>query len=372
MNEAGQTVSLCMIVKNEHHVLRRCLESVRPWIDHWLIVDTGSTDGTQDLVRDYFQHLPGSLVERPWKDFGHNRSEAIAFARDRADFLFVIDADEYLEADAEFQWPQLNCDSYDFLMSSGEVTYSRIQLVRSQLPWRYEGVVHEYITCDRPVTQAQMSGIRTMRLLEGARSRDPLTFHRDAALLEAAHLRGPGNARTMFYLAQSYRDAGQPELAMDRYRRRSLMGGFAEEVWCSLYEVARLLQATGADWPVVMHAYMRAFADRPSRAEPLYRVGLHFQQLQQFTLAKEFLGRAMKIPFPAQDVLFVESDVYAFLLPLEYAVACYWLNQHTEAIEVTDRLLAGNALSAERRDLLLRNRQFSVEALGREGDASPG
>ena len=157
MNEAGQTVCLCMIVKNEQHVLRRCLESVRPLIDRWVIVDTGSTDGTQDLIRETFQDVPGSLFERPWKDFGHNRSEALAFARGRADYSLIVDADEYLQRDAGFQWPDLTSDAYDFLVDSGGTTYGRIQLVSSSLPWRFEGVLHEYITCDHTNIQARMA-----------------------------------------------------------------------------------------------------------------------------------------------------------------------------------------------------------------------
>ncbi len=363
MNEAGQTVCLFMIVKDEVHVLRRCLQSVRPLIDQWVIVDTGSTDGTQDLIREVYKDLPGMLAERPWKNFGHNRSESVALARSRADYLLTLDADEYLVTDAGFRWPPMTCDAYEFVVSSGGTTYSRIQLVRSALPWRYEGVLHEYIACGQHHSQARMPGIQTVRLLEGARSRDPLTYRRDAEILEEALLKEPENARYMFYLAQSYRDAHQPDLAIDRYRQRSRIGGFAEEVWCSLYQIARLQQAKGTDWPEVMNSYLKAFAFRQQRAEPLYCIGLYYQHRKEYALAKLFLGRAMQIPFPANDVLFVESDVYRFLLPLEYAVACYWLEQHEEAIAVTDRLLADETLSADRREHLLRNRQFSVNCL---------
>ena len=52
MNRNGQTLGLCMIVRNEAPVIGRCLDSERPEIDGWLIVDTGSNDGTQDLVRE--------------------------------------------------------------------------------------------------------------------------------------------------------------------------------------------------------------------------------------------------------------------------------------------------------------------------------
>lgn len=85
-----------MIVKNEAPVIARCLASVKPWVDHWVIVDTGSSDGTQDLVRQCMEGVPGSLHERPWVDFAHNRNEALELARPHGDYLLFIDADEQL------------------------------------------------------------------------------------------------------------------------------------------------------------------------------------------------------------------------------------------------------------------------------------
>ena len=363
MNEFGQTVSLFMIVKNERHVLRRCLESVRPLIDHWTIVDTGSTDGTQELARECLHQLPGALVERPWKDFGHNRSESVALARGSADYLLTLDADEYLVPDPDFMWPHLQSDAYSFVVNSGAVLYTRIQLVRAQLPWRYEGVLHEYPTCDRIYSHESLGGIKTIRLLEGARSRDPLTYRRDADVLERALCQDPGNPRNMFYLAQSYRDAQEPELALDRYLQRSRMDGFPEEVWCSLYEAAKLMEAKGRDWPTVQHAYLQAYRYRPVRAEPLYRIGVAFCGQHNFDEAIRYLGHGMNLPEPTGEQLFVESDVYRFLLPLEYAVACYWLGRHSKAISVIDCLLEDESLSADRTALLLRNRQHSLRAL---------
>ncbi len=96
MTPSGQTLCLCMIVKDEAPVIRRCLDSVRPLVDAWLVVDTGSTDGTQAIVREHMADLPGELVERPWRDFAHNRSEALALARPRGDYSLVIDADDAL------------------------------------------------------------------------------------------------------------------------------------------------------------------------------------------------------------------------------------------------------------------------------------
>ena len=107
-----QTVCLCMIVKNEAPVIARCLESVRPLISHWVIVDTGSTDGTQDIIRKELADLPGKLYERPWKDFAHNRHEALELARPHGDYPLIIHADDALELQPDLLMPLLSEDCY--------------------------------------------------------------------------------------------------------------------------------------------------------------------------------------------------------------------------------------------------------------------
>jgi len=134
-----------MIVKNESHVIERCLESVRPWIDHWTIVDTGSNDGTQSFVRKLLCDLPGTLFERPWTNFAVNRSESIELATPSSDFLLVIDADDILEVDSEFVFPELDKDAYTLTVHDSGHLYRRLHLIRTSLPWRYEGVLHEYL-----------------------------------------------------------------------------------------------------------------------------------------------------------------------------------------------------------------------------------
>src|ERR1043166_1052388 len=186
MNAAGQTICLNMIVKNEAPVIRRCLTSVRPLIDYWVIADTGSTDGTQDLIRDCLRDVPGELHERPWKDFAHNRTEALALARGHGDYVFVIDADEVLEIAPDFVLPTLTADSYDLRMFYGGISYLRKQLVRNALPWRYEGIMHEYITCAAARSEQFLRGLQTMPHHDGARARDPDTYKNDARLLEQA------------------------------------------------------------------------------------------------------------------------------------------------------------------------------------------
>jgi glycosyltransferase involved in cell wall biosynthesis len=76
---AHPAICLNMIVKNEAHIVHETLDSVAPYISSWVIVDTGSHDGTQDLIANHMARLgiPGELHERPWRNFGHNRTEAL-------------------------------------------------------------------------------------------------------------------------------------------------------------------------------------------------------------------------------------------------------------------------------------------------------
>jgi glycosyltransferase involved in cell wall biosynthesis len=371
MNASGQTICLNMIVKNEAPVIRRCLDSVRPIIDYWLIVDTGSTDGTQAIIREHLKDVPGELHERPWENFAHNRSEALTLARGHGDYVFVIDADEIVEIEPGFAMPALTADSCNVLIRYGGCSYLRKQLVRNALPWRYEGVLHEYITCEQARTEEFLPGIATVPHHDGARARDATTYRRDALVLEKALLDEPGNTRYVFYLAQSYRDAGDLELALRNYRRRADMGGWTEEVWYSLYQIAQIKERMQNPWPEVMEAYLAAFQFLPDRAGPLYHIAMHYQAKAEYHLSHLYLSRAMQIRPPEPNRLFVERTIYEFQLPLEYAVACYYVGQHCQSIAVNNGLLRSGSLPPHAVDQVIRNRRFSVDALVPRSEGAP-
>lgn len=363
MNAHGQTICLNMIVRNEAHVIRRCLDSLRPVIDSWVIVDTGSTDGTQEIIREHLRDVPGELFERPWVNFAHNRSEALELARGRGDYVIVIDADETLQLSDGFVLPRLTADSYNVEMLYGGYTYYRKQLVRNALPWKYSGVLHEYIQCDQAQSEEVLHGLRTMPRHDGARARDPHTYERDAEILEQALLDEPDNTRYVFYLAQSYRDGGNLDEALRCYRRRAQMGGWTEEIWFSLYQLAQIEERKKSPWPEVMQLYLDAWQFRPDRAGPLFRIGMHYQAARQYATSLLFLAKAMQIPMPEGNRLFVERALYDYMIAVEYAVASYYAGDHVAAIETNNNLLRSGLLPPHAFDHVTRNRRYSIDAL---------
>jgi glycosyltransferase involved in cell wall biosynthesis len=360
-----KTVCLNMIVKNEAHVIERCLASVRPLIDRWLIVDTGSSDGTQDVIRRAMADLPGELLERPWRNFGFNRTEALQLARPKADYLFFIDADDALEFAPGFDRSALDADAYEIDIHYGELHYRRIAMVSTALDWRWEGVLHEYLECAAPARRAHLRGV-TMRILGGGgRSQidEEAKFTRDAEILEAALRDTPGNTRYAFYLAQSYRDAQQPEKALAAYERRVAMGGFAEEVFYSLLQTARLARRLGHAPADVIERYLQAHESRPTRAEALGDLAMYLrEQGNRWAQAYLFAQRAIELPQP-DDVLFVEPEWYQWRCLDEFAIAAYWIGEYQRSREACERLLAGTQLPAVHRARVEANLDFALKAL---------
>lgn len=359
-----------MIVRNEAHVIRRCLESVRPLVDTWLIVDTGSSDGTQGIVCEHFKDIPGELFERPWRDFGHNRSEALALARDRADYVFVIDADDMLVVPPGFVLPALTLDAYSLPVEDAGATYWRMCVAATRLEWRYVGVLHEYLTCgDDGFSRGNLPELKIVRTMEGGRGKGidrAEKYANDARVLERALAEEPGNARYVFYLAQSYRDCGQLRKSLKTYQRRAAMGGWDEEVWYSLYEVARLSERLGLPSETVVDRYLAAFQFRPQRAEPLVELARFHRERKQFALAYLFALRATGMPKP-DDILFLDAATYAWRALDEFAVASYWVCNYQEALRACELLLDNASLPYDQLTRVTENLNFSRDALRKGG-----
>lgn len=337
---AAQTICLCMIVKNEAQVIKRCLNSVRGIINTWVIVDTGSDDGTPEIIRQHLADVPGALFERPWQDFGTNRTEALELARSLADYSLVIDADDALELPPGYRLPPLDADAYVIDITDGSTTYQRMQLFKNTRPWRYRGVLHEFVACEGAAHVAHLP-IVMRRNHDGARSRDSQTYVRDAAILEAALQTETGpfmRARYMFYLGQSYRDCGEREKAVAAYLQRAEMGGWAQEVFLALHEAGQLREALGAPADEVLGLYARASDAAPDRAEALHAAAKLCRNLGRHAEAYEIAKRGLALAPPA-DGLFVAQWIYEYGLLHEYAEAARGAGEHRECVDAGLKLL---------------------------------
>jgi len=326
-------------------------------------VDTGSVDDTRERVRSAMAGIPGEIVDRPWRDFGHNRTEALELARGRAPHLLFIDADETLGAEPGARWPRLDGDAYSLEARFGDLRYDRVSVVSTRLPWKWTGVLHEWLDAGRPVEQPRIPGFWIHVRPEGARSRDPRKFEKDAAVLEAALRREPANARYAFYLAQSYRDAGRTREARTWYEKRAAMGGWVEEAWYARLQSARLAAALGDEPGAVTRAFLAAYENRPTRAEPLVDLARYLRLRGEMHSAYLFACAACAVARPA-DRLFVDAAAHGWAARDERALAAYYTGRVDEARELWQALLAGEDLPGSERGRVQANLGFTLTAPG--------
>lgn len=365
MNAIKPSICLNMIVKNESETITRCFDSIKDFIDYWVISDTGSTDGTQQVITDYFkQHnIPGLLIENEWKNFGYNRTVAIEHALGKSDYILIMDADDFLSKSDTFRFNKLSADCYMLKMQRNGFSYYNNRLVRGNLPWKWHGVLHEYLDCPLPHKSEQLPGDYAIHsTTDGSRSQNPDKYKNDIKVLEAGLQEEPNNARYQFYLAQSYRDDGNFEQAIIQYQKRADMGGWSEEVFYSLLEVAHNKRRTGVSNLEVIDAYLKAHLYRPQRLEALYEAIRICRQNRYFQLGYQ-LGHTIKqTPLP-DDVLFLSKSVYEWELLDELSICAVYASHPREAANMMETILRSPSLPEEQKPRLKSNLEFASSRL---------
>lgn len=380
-NTKRPSLCLVMIVKNESKVIKRCIDSVKDYIDHWVIVDTGSTDGTQKLIIDLMDEygIKGELHERPWVDFGFNRTESLNLSKGKSDYRLVIDADDFLTVDGNKNpFENLTADSYKVKIRLGSIAYFRTQVVKGDQDWRYVGVLHEYVTGPKDVelTDGNIEGAEMLASVsgDGREIKGTKKYYNDALIFEKA-LNNPSeqdiedntSERYTFYMAQSYRDANMPERSIEAYEKRVELGGWDEEVYISKYWIARQKQNLGRPEEEVIDAYMKAWEFRPNRLEALYHLIKYLGGKKRYVFAFALATIGMKST-SCQDILFVEDDIWTWRLPDEYSVLAYYNGNSIDAHAVTKAIMDSpvfEKIPTGDQERIVKNMEFYTNAVNK-------
>lgn len=361
---------LILMVRNESRILERCLRSVEGVVDAFCIHDTGSTDSTCALAKDWMKTHAGCVSVSEWKNFGFNRTESFRAARQFVEMEGWDPKETYgllLDADMEFMPGTLRSQTlsevgYTILQKAGSLEYLNCRLVRMDYPWTCVGVTHEYWDGPTKALTRDICWIEDRN--DGGCKSDK--FERDARLLEQGLQEEPTNGRYMFYLAQTYHSLGRYEDSIRMYKRRIKSGGWFEETWYSHFMIGNCYLALKD--PIRFEAWMLRAADlHPGRTENLYKLVRHFRETSQHYKAWHYLDKARRVKRPA-DALFLETDVYTHLYPYEATILLYYLGKQREGLRESMRYL----LTYEPfRDNVYANMKFYVEPIANHSRNHP-
>jgi len=314
---------LNMIVKNESRIIRRLIDSVVDIIDTYCICDTGSTDDTIAIIRNYMTEKgkTGEVYQEPFKNFGYNRTHALERAAQWAEYALLLDADMKLTIAPEFSINDLTADVYTILQRNGSLDYFNTRIVRTGIGVKCVGPTHEYYDIPPGKVSGQFKTLVIEDIGDGGAKSDK--FERDVRLLRQGLEEEPGNVRYMFYLANSLRDLGRHIEAIEWYKKRFEAGGWIEEVFYAAFELGNVYR-TLEDIPNAVYWWMEAYNRHPKRAESLYEIVKHYRVVGKQKIGQVFCDLARAIPYPKDDVLFIKSDIYKFLLDYEHSILAFY------------------------------------------------
>lgn len=325
------TICLCMIVKDESHIIEHTLTHLLKYIkfDYWVIVDTGSTDNTIEIINNFFlkQCIPGKVYETPWKDFGFNRTDAFEKAFNLTDYVFVWDADDSISG--KFSLPDiLTADSYSFIFGNDNgFRYNRCQLFNNRKKWKYVGVLHEYPACIEQCGQEKdiIGDYYFISGRSGARNKDPNKYLRDAEILEKAFFEAVEKNdeiknRYAFYCAQSYNSANMKVTAIEWYKKVLTLNTWHQEKYISCLEIYNLCEALDKVYDGLPYL-VESYKYDKHRIECFYRLIKYYciHDLPEISnMYYEKIKNCFEDNYSIENQpkkLFLRQDEYVFYLP---------------------------------------------------------
>lgn len=413
LKQDPKKICLTMIAKNESKNMVRILDSVKPFIDMGVIVDTGSTDNTIEVCTNWAKsnNVTLKMFSEPFVDFAYNRTHAVKTAKEA-----FPEADYFLLSDADFVWEVLSFDKrtlvdhkYLIKQYNKAMSYWNIRLLSAKIDWSCECYTHEYWS--EAKNQQEFNGYVRVNKLSALKIDDREDggckedkYPRDERLcrkgLDDPKTRPAHLTRYKFYLAQTLKDMGRHEESIEWYTKRTLDKGWGEEVYYSYYQIGfnheRLgwlkkqvvatlakvnrspeeiellakynrdnkpitifIEESTAHFNEAAASYMTAYNYRKIRAESIYHLTRMYRMLGMSEKAYETANIGSKIAYPADETLFVEDRCYEYMFDYERTyIYMHFPDEHKRAKTIIETLVADSKVPDGMKAEIERNRSF--------------
>jgi hypothetical protein len=354
-------LALNFICKDESPVIEKMLESAKGVVDLIVVNDTGSTDGTQQIIKNFGEKygIPTYVFERPFDDFENSRNHAMQKLRDVVKELnwnpeqvhgFWFDCDETLVIDSKFNKAQFTKDLYMINTYIGQMKYTRNTFFKVSKPFRWYGPVHEFIVCDEQnITSGLAENIHVDVKMTGNSWMGDIAekYAGHSYKLEAYINKNRQDPRWIFYTAQSWHDAASIKdnreenderlrRSMKYYRERvSRTDGYAEEIYYAQYRIGTIMRILEEPWHLTHMELLKAYQIDPLRGESIKVIIDHYLQMGEWNMAYLYSKFAKttfhgKNPYPTR-LLFVDEATYVWKFAEAHAAAAFYTGRMDEA-----------------------------------------
>lgn len=366
--ETPHILVVCMIVKNEEVYIEKTLQ---PFVDDgikaYLILDTGSTDKTVEIINNYFiknNITDGIVISKDYLnndnyiDYSLMRNDALTLCRQlfvKSFYMVMPDCEWYLTKPRNIvhfcqenyeQDVALGIDLHSMDIEINEMCYNKQIIFRIDGNAHYKEPVHEYINGIQGTRLPyDVCHIKYTGSTEGYEKSRARWRNRDLPTLLKHIKNNPNNARTYFYLAQTYECLGESENAIKYYKERveKFPNEFHEEIYMCLLRIGKGYVSLNKD-EQAMEYFLKAYQFRPSRIESLVLMCRYYEtkkfECVQFRYMYAHL--ACLTEFPTSDVLFVEKQSYVYDRYFHLGMSAWYMKQYEEGYNAFIKCLEFN------------------------------
>lgn len=382
ISDDSKKPTLCFITmcKNEEHVIKATIESVYKYIDYWIVCDTGSTDNTCKIVKDFFaeKNIPGELYIDEWKGFDVNKTLMFERGYNKSDYVLHLDADDWLcgELDKDLL-KTAKGDAFHLNYKRGSSHFVTTSIYNNRLRWKYAGVAHNIIIClDKNEFNTSYHFVDDKLWIDnnerGNRMLDPKKYLKDAELLQKQFFDtlydDPSglNYRSVFYTAQSYFDYKDYINAFKWYNLYTkLKNTWVEEAFESYLKLSKCRINLNHSESLILGEINKAISLLNDRAEPYFIMATYYFEKSDHENAYQYFQKAKSCNYVSvkeKYTLFINTYNYGKYINDNMSVSCCYSNRAQEACNLVEEIINDNEFANDK-ERITKNLEYMKSLL---------
>jgi len=350
-----------MIIKNGGELLEQVLKDNIPFMDRWCILDTGSTDGTQEVIKRVLKNKKGKLYEEPFVDFKVSRNRCLELAGKTCKFTLMLDDTYAMRGDIRSFLETVRgdqfSDSFSLLIQSDDTEYYSNRIVKTKTELKYIHTIHEVIT-DKNNINVTVPPDKALIFDNRADYMENRTMGRkqfDLELLFKEVEEDPDDPRALYYIAQTYGCIGD-EVNKAKYfelRVAHPVQGYYQEKIDACFELARTYNfkispitkepytrpINKEEWEICEKLYLQAYSLDNKRPDSLYFIGIHYYLEKDFKIAFPYFKKAFEVGYPISSQYSLKPTLSFHFLPKFLTELCYYFQDFTTGRDVAKLFL---------------------------------